>query len=124
MFRPFDELIASLAGLALAIVGIYGIVQIGIIERIAGEGMANETIYPFLGNIIQWVAVIAIVVIVYVGIKLIVNYIRNRKRNRNEEVATLSTLSTQIQNMHTDLLTVLKGLREDLQQNDKTTKDD
>ena len=82
--KPFEKLIAFIATLALAALGIFSIIQIGVMEMIFGEVVANQSIYPVISAIIQWVAVVAIATIVGVGIVATVRYIRNRNKPKED----------------------------------------
>ena len=105
--KPFEKLIAFIATLILAALGIFSIIQIGVMEMIFGEAVANQYIYPVIGTIIQWVAVVAIVTIVVVGIATIVRYMRNRNKPKEDsEIAKVVKNATD---------TIVSTIKEELQ---------
>lgn len=83
-FKPFEKLIVFIATLILAVLGIFSIIQIGIMEMIFGEAVANQFIYPAISTIIQLVAVVAIITIVVVGFVAVVRYIWNRNKPKED----------------------------------------
>jgi multisubunit Na+/H+ antiporter MnhB subunit len=96
--RKLKTLLAIIAGLIIAIFGIWTFARLGLIKMIFGENIATQNIYPMLDMILGILATIAIVVILVLIVMAIISYIKyhGKPEEPSEELVAIRELIEEI----------------------------
>jgi uncharacterized membrane protein len=113
--KSAKELLIRLSGLILLLFGVFFVSQLGVAEMIFGEGIANSIIYPIVGTVIQWLAIIAFFVIIGLMFQAVVSYIRNRgkPKPKSPELVAIEALTEKIDKL-------IRVIEERWQKNEQT----
>jgi hypothetical protein len=103
--KSLKSYLAIASGLIITLFGVFWINTLGVFEMIFGVEIANKYIYPFFGTVLEWLAFIAIFIIIGLIIMATVSYIRNHGKpdKPSDEAIAIKGLIDEI-----------KGLRQDM----------